>query len=56
MVDTELIVRALRDRGHTVSGVISVPENAGDYEFVIDGSTLTLVQARELLEAEEPKS
>ena len=55
MVDTDLLVRALRDRGHVVGTVISVPENAGEYEFVVDGSTLTLVEVRELLESEEPK-
>ncbi len=55
MIDTDLIVRALRDRGHVVENVISVPENAGEYEFIIDGKTLTLVETRALLEAEEPK-
>ncbi len=55
MVDTDLIVRALRDRGHTVGTVISVPENAGEFEFIVDGKTLNLDETRELLEAEEPK-
>jgi hypothetical protein len=55
MVDTELIVRALRDRGHTVEHVISVPENAGEYEFIVDGNTLNLEETRALLESEEPK-
>jgi hypothetical protein len=55
MIDTELIVRALRDRGHIVESVISVPENAGEYEFIVDGRTLTLSETRELLEAEELK-
>jgi hypothetical protein len=55
MVDTELIVRALRDRGHIVGTVISVPENAGEFEFIVDGETLSLSETRELLEAEEPK-
>jgi hypothetical protein len=55
MVDTELIVRALKNNGHVVDGVISVPENAGSFEFIIDGNTLTLTEARELLEADEKK-
>ena len=53
MVDTELIVQALRDRGHTVGHVIPVPENAGGYEFQVDGGTLTLEEARALLEADQ---
>ena len=48
-VDTELIVQSLRKRGHTVEGVIKVPDNAGDYEFIVDGATLTLEETRELL-------
>jgi len=55
MVDTDLIVHALRERGHTVGNVISVPENAGEFEFIVDGRTLTLSETRALLEAEEPK-
>ena len=52
-VDTELIVNSLRKRGHTVEGVIKVPENAGDYEFVVDGVTLTLEETRALLERDQ---
>jgi hypothetical protein len=48
-VDTELIVHSLRKRGHTVEGVIKVPDNAGDYEFIVDGATLTLEETRDLL-------
>jgi hypothetical protein len=48
-VDTELIVQSLRKRGHTVESVIKVPDNAGDYEFIVDGVTLTLEETRELL-------
>ena len=48
-VDTELIVESLRKRGHTVESVIKVPDNAGDYEFIVDGATLTLEETRELL-------
>jgi len=49
MVDTELIVNSLRKRGHTVEGVIKTPDNAGDYEFIVDGVTLTLEETRDLL-------
>lgn len=48
-VDTELIVNSLRKRGHTVEGVIKTPDNAGDYEFIVDGVTLTLEETRDLL-------
>ena len=52
-VDTELLVQSLRKRGHTVEGVIKVPDNAGDYEFIVDGVTLTLAEARALLEVDQ---
>lgn len=52
-VDTELLVQSLRKRGHTVEGVIKVPDNAGDYEFIVDGLTLTLTEARALLELDQ---
>jgi hypothetical protein len=55
MVDTDLIVQTLRQHGHRVDGVISVPENAGEYEFIIDGNTLNLEEARQLLEQDEAK-
>jgi len=48
-VDTELIINSLRKRGHTVEGVIKTPDNAGDYEFIVDGVTLTLEETRDLL-------
>ena len=52
-VDTELIVESLRKRGHTVESVIKVPDNAGDYEFIVDGATLTLEETRALLELDQ---
>lgn len=52
-VDTELIVNSLRKRGHTVEGVIKVPDNAGDYEFIVDGITLNLDETRALLEHDQ---
>jgi hypothetical protein len=52
-VDTELLVQSLRKRGHTVEGVIKVPDNAGDYEFIVDGVTLTLEETRALLEVDQ---
>ncbi|HEX4576917.1 MAG TPA: hypothetical protein VH117_06175 [Edaphobacter sp.] len=55
MVDIDLIVQTLRQHGHTVGHVIPVPENAGEYEFQIDGNTLTLEEARELLEQDGTK-
>jgi hypothetical protein len=55
MVDIDLIVQTLRQHGHRVDSVISVPENAGEYEFVIDGNTLNLEEARQLLEQDGAK-
>jgi hypothetical protein len=55
MVDIDLLVNALRAKGHTVRDVYHVPENAGEYELTIDDNPLTLEQARHLLEREERK-
>lgn len=52
-VDTDLLVQSLKKRGHTVEGVIKVPDNAGDYEFIVDGVTLNLDETRELLERDQ---
>jgi hypothetical protein len=54
MIDIDLIVQALRVRGHSVGNVISVPENAGEYELYVDGSLLSLKEALNLLETAEP--
>jgi hypothetical protein len=53
MVDIDLLVETLRNAGHTVDNVISVPENAGSYTLCIDGETLNLEEARGLLEQEQ---
>jgi hypothetical protein len=55
MVDIDLIVQTLRQHGHRVENVISVPENAGEYELIIDGNVLTLEEARQVLEEGEAK-
>jgi hypothetical protein len=55
MVDIDLLVEALRKRGHTVENVISVPENAGEYELTVDGNLLNLEEARTFLEENESK-
>ena len=55
MLDIDLLVQTLRKRGHTVEHVIHVPQNAGEYEMTIDGTTLNLEEARTLLEQDEPK-
>jgi hypothetical protein len=55
MIDIDLIVQTLRQHGHHVGSVISVPDNAGVYELIIDGNTLTLDEARALLEQDEAK-
>jgi hypothetical protein len=53
MIDIDLLVQALRKRGHTVDDVFPVPENAGDYELTVDGAVLPLSEARLLLEHEQ---
>jgi hypothetical protein len=53
MIDTDLIVKVLRDHGHKVESVFHVPENAGEYEFLVDGTLLTLSETRQLLERED---
>ena len=53
MLDTDLLVTALKDKGHTVDSVFPVPSNAGDYEFIVDGETLTLDEVRALLAEEQ---
>ncbi len=50
MADIELILQELRANGHTVHDAHPVPSNAGDYEFIVDGETLNLEQARRVLE------
>ena len=53
MVDTELLANQLRSYGHTVTHVIGVPSNAGEYEFTVDGNVLSLEETRALLAADE---
>ena len=55
MVDIDLIVQTLRQHGHRVEHVISVPDNAGEYEFIVDGTALNLEEARQMLEEDEAK-
>ena len=55
MIDTDLIVKLLRSHGHTVEFVVPVPDNAGDYEFSVDGTLLTLAETRQLLESEDAR-
>jgi hypothetical protein len=54
-IDTGLIVKTLAERGHRVGHVIPVPDNAGEFEFEVDGELLTLSEVRELIEADAPK-
>lgn len=54
-VDTGLIVEALRARGHAVGHTIPVPENAGEFEFEVDGELLTLDEARALMEDDDAR-
>jgi hypothetical protein len=49
-IDVELIAKTLRGRGHAVGHIIPVPDNAGEYEFEVDGALLSLVETRALLE------
>ncbi len=51
--DIDLLVKQLRAKGHEVKYVHAVPDNAGEYEFTIDGSYLNLEEARQLLEQDD---
>jgi len=55
-IDVDLIATTLRERGHTVGHIIPVPDNAGEYEFEVDGNLLSLSETRGLLEAEDAKA
>jgi hypothetical protein len=55
-VDIDLLVKALRKRGHTVEATFPVPENAGDYELSVDGNIIPLLEARQLLERDEMRN
>jgi hypothetical protein len=55
MIDIDLVVLALRRQGYTVGDVISVPENAGEYEVYVDGELLSLAEVDALLEKDETK-
>jgi hypothetical protein len=53
MIDIDLLVQVLRRRGHSVDSVIPVPDNAGDYELIVDGNLIPLIEARHLLELDD---
>ena len=55
MVDIDLLVKVLRKHGHTVEAIIPVPENAGEYEFSVDGTILPLVEVRRMIDLEASK-
>jgi hypothetical protein len=55
MVDIDLVVHELRRFGHTVGPVISVPENAGEWELTVDGNLLPLEEARRVLAEDEER-
>ena len=55
MVDIDLIVKELRENGHTVEDVHQVPPNAGEYVLIIDGEEFNLDQARGILEQDSEK-
>ena len=54
-IDIDLITKLLRDRGHNVSHILPVPDNAGEYEFEVDGNLLSLAETRGLLEREDER-
>ena len=55
MVDIDLIIKELRDNGHTVEDVHIVPPNAGEYALTVDGEALNLDQARHVIELDQAK-
>jgi hypothetical protein len=55
-IDVDLIRKQLMDNGHEVGNAIPVPDNAGEYEFEVDGNLLSLVATRALLEEDAGES
>jgi hypothetical protein len=55
-IDIDLLVHSLKKRGHMVTSVIPVPDNAGEYEFVVDGNTLSLAETRAVLERDQAEA
>jgi hypothetical protein len=53
MMDIDLLVTMLRKHGHTVTNVIRVPDNAGMYEFEIDGHLHSLAEVQLMLENDQ---
>ncbi len=56
MVDIDLIVKQLRENGHTVEDVHVVPPDAGEYAFTVDGEAVNLEGARLILERDAARS
>ncbi len=54
-IDFDLIAQTLRDNGHHVGHIIPVPDNAGDFEFQVDGNLLSLAETRARLESDAAK-
>ncbi len=54
-IDIDVLAQALRNQGHTVGHLLEVPANAGGLELTVDGTVLTLAEARQLLVDEQPK-
>jgi len=55
MVDIDLLVKVLKQHGHSVETVFPVPDNAGEYELSVDGNLLPLEEARMLLERDDAR-
>jgi hypothetical protein len=55
MVDVPLILSELRARGYDARHATPLSENAGDYEFEVDGEMLVLAQVQALIESEPRK-
>jgi hypothetical protein len=56
MVDIDLLLKALEEQGHTIGHWRKLPENAGGYEMQVDGTLMTLDEARALLEADQART
>ena len=54
-IDIAVLAQAMRNQAHTVGQILEVPANAGDLELTVDGTVLTLAEARQLLVDEQPK-
>ncbi len=56
MIDIELLLKGLRQHGHTTGHWRTLADNAGEYEMQVDGELMTLEEARAQLELDQART